>query len=116
MADITMTQVTGTTHHYFANINVDPGTLEPTIDLKDALDASGNPIKIPESIQDDPYLESIIDADFEAQTTSITSAKFKPGSFDPVALTIALEIVTTAIVPEVGALAMRFEFLHSGTR
>ena len=117
MADITMTQVTGTTHHYFASITVPAGPgVELTVDLNNALDESGNPILIPENIQADPDLDSIIEAAFEAKSTSVTAAQFKAGSLDPVAKTITVEITTTAVAPEADAVEMKFEFLHSSTR
>lgn len=115
MADITMTQVSGTTHHYTATIDVEVANLTPTLDLKNVLNEAGDAIEVPENILADPNLESIIDATFKGNTASITNTVFLDGSFDADALTIQLQITTTG-GDEAGALTMRFEFLHSGTR
>lgn len=116
MADIVMTQIQGTTHHFRALIAVDPGNLEPTIDLKNIFKPNGAPGKVVEAILADPHLESIIEAEFEAQTTSVKNCIFKPGSFNAAALTIALLITTTSPIVEPDALEIKFEFLHSGPR
>jgi hypothetical protein len=115
MADIVMTQVPGTTHHYTALIPVDPAALEPTIDLAHYLDGNGDTQDIPEAIQEDQHVEDTIEAEFEAQSTSVTSCKFLAGSYvkTPAAHTIALSITTSAAVVEADAIAIKFEFLHS---
>lgn len=115
MADITMTQVTGTTHHYTADIDVEVANLQPSIDLKNALNAAADPIEVPENILADTNLEDIIKGTFVANTASITSVGFLAGSFDPVALTIQLGITTTG-GDEADAISMQFEFLHSVAR
>ena len=74
MADIVMTQVRGTTHHYFASIDVDPANLEPEVDLFNFLDADGDPGETVAAILEDPFLEDIIAGKFEAKTTSVTAA------------------------------------------
>lgn len=116
MADIVMTQIGGTTHHFRALIAVDPGNLEPTIDLKNIFKPNGAPGLVTEAITSDPNLENVIEAEFEAKTTSVKDCVFKPGSFDAAALTIALLITTTSPVIEPDAIEIKFEFLHSGPR
>lgn len=115
MADIMMTQVTGTTHHYTASIDVKLANLTPTLDLKNVLNKEGDSIVVPENILADPDLESILDATFKPNTTSITDVEFLDGSFDADALTIKLDINTTG-GDEANAISMQLEFLHSGTR
>jgi hypothetical protein len=116
MADIILTQTRGTTHHFTALIPVDPADLEPTVDLENALDADGNPIEILDAITQDPELEFIIDANFKQVSDSVSNVIFKPGSFDADALTIQLQITTSAVVVEQDAVSIKWEFLHSATR
>ena len=116
MADILLTQIRDTTHHFTALIPVDPGNLEPTVDLRNALDADGNPIEILPGIRNDPGLESIIDADFKQLSDDVSNVIFKPGSFDANALTIQLQITTAAVGVEADAVFIKWEFLHSATR
>lgn len=116
MADIILTQIRDTTHHFTALISVDPANLVPTVDLKNALDADGNPIEILDSIQTDPGLESIIKASFKQVSDSVSGVIFKADSFDATALTIQLEITTSAGVIEADAVSIQWEFLHTATR
>jgi hypothetical protein len=124
MADITMTQIPGTTHHYRALIDVDPGNLTPTVDLENYLTVAGQPRKIVDAIEQDPFIEETIEAEFEAQTTSVKYCQFLPGSYSEVVApngtvisrTIKLDITTISPIVEQGAIEMKFEFLHTGPR
>lgn len=122
MADITMTQVRATTHHYTALIDVEVADLEPTLFLSAILDADGNAAVVPEAITDELNANldsdgnpSLIDATFVGNTTSIQAVAFKANSFDADALTIQLEITTTG-GDETGAISLKLEFLDSASR
>ncbi len=126
MADIQMTQIPGTTHHYRALINVDPAKLTPTVDLLEFLKTpaeGGGTHRTVDAIITDPFLEDDIEAEFQANTSSVKGCKFKADSVKRVLvkgitseLTIELEILTVSPVVEQGAIEMKFEFLHSGMR
>jgi hypothetical protein len=126
VADIVMTKIRGTTHHYRHLIDVDPANLEPTIDLMHYLDPDvpGQMFYITNAIQTDRFIEDIIEAEFEAKTTSVKYCQFKPGSYNEILgpsgkaieRTIQLEIQTISPVVEPGAVEMKFEFLHSAGR
>ena len=121
-----MTKIRGTTHHYRHLVDVDPANLTPTIDLMHYLDPDkpGLMFEVVDAIQQDHAIEHIIEAEFEAKTTSVKDCVFKPDSYTEVLSpsghaivgTIQLRLTTTALVPEVGAVEMKFEFLHSGMR
>jgi hypothetical protein len=118
MADIRMTQVRGTTHHFYAMVDVDPSNLEPTVDLALALDYLGNTIKIDESIRSDLRLEDIIFAFFKAESSSVTGCIFKPDSLtrNPITkygIAITIVIETSALVVEPNAMKIEFEFQHT---
>ena len=126
MADIVMTKIRGTTHHYRHLVDVDPANLEPTIDLRHFFDPDkpGLMFDIVEAIQTDQNIENIIEAEFEAQTTAVKYCRFKPGSYTEILTPsgkvlerfIQLQITTVAPVAQEGAIEMKFEFLHSGMR
>ncbi len=122
MADITMTQIRATTHHYTASIDVEAADLMPILFLSAILDADGNAALVPEAITDELASNldananpSILDATFEAQTTSITNVGFLANSFDAAALTIRLAITTTG-GDEPDAILLKLEFLDSASR
>ena len=121
MPDILMTQVEGTTHHYFALVDAALANLEPSIDLAHYLDAGGVQHDVVNSIQQDFFIEQSIEAEFEAQTTSVKGCIFKPGSYKAIVApngaiierSIQLQITTSAPGDEADAIKMEFEFLHS---
>lgn len=124
MPDITMTQILGATHHYRALIDVDPAKLQPTLDLLFFKDVLGNVQRTVDAIVQDPQLEANIEAEFEAQTTAVKYCKFVPDSLTKIVspsghiidMFIKLDITTLALAVEVGAIEMKFEFLHTGMR
>lgn len=130
MADITMTQIKGATHHYRALIDVDPANLTPTVDLFNFLDADGNPQKMIDSILQDPEIEANIEAEFESKSGSIVDCKFVADSLtrfytgglgwaqgqELSGMTIQLDITTVSPIIEEGAIEMKFEFLHTDMR
>ena len=128
MADIQMTQIDRTTHHYRALIDVDPANLTPTVDLLEFIgrntQGSLATLRMVDAIISDPGLEETIEAEFEAQTTSVKGCEFVADSLIRVVnfagmlmeLTITLDITTVALLPEAGALEMKFEFLHTIAR
>jgi hypothetical protein len=126
VADIVMTKIRGTTHHYRHLIDVDPAGLEPTIDLMHYLDPDkpGLMFDVVDAIQTDQNIEHIIEAEFEAKTSSVKYCEFKPGSYveilapngHAIKRTIQLLITTVSPTVEEGAVEMKFEFLHSGMR
>jgi hypothetical protein len=129
MSDITMTQIGRATHHFRALIDVDPANLNPTVDLYNFLDADGKMQKMIDSILQDPGIEATIEAEFEAQSSSVTKCKFVPNSlqrfFAPgnfsaggriIGMEISLDIATVAPIVEQGAIEMKFEFLHTDMR
>jgi hypothetical protein len=129
MPDIIMTQIGRATHHFRALIDVDPANLNPTIDLFNYLDANGVTQKMIDSILQDPGIEATIEAEFEAQSSSVTKCKFVPdslkrtfasGNFSAgnklIGMEISLDIATVAPIVEQGAIEMKFEFLHTDMR
>jgi hypothetical protein len=124
MADILMTQIPGTTHHYRALLDVDPADLTPRLNLFNFLDILGDLQETVPGIISDPFLEATIEAEFEAQSSSVTGCKFVADSLKKILspsghvidASIQLDISTVAPIVEQGAIEMKFEFLHSGTR